>query len=422
MATPDENNARSEGSDLDVGAEGKSSPDASAASLSLTSQPKPGQDDRDDAIAVTPERSTQGNGAEASGAADLEITGFGSSINDGPGPPADLKSASVELPPPLPLFATGELIGLVLAMAVHVAALASTLNPDNRLGAGLGTRDAINVDLVVLASALEGRIGSARDAKNGDGMGDGSLSDDQSAQTDAQTAAADLRQTVEVPRVEQAPTKPLPADQSLTPPLSPETSQAEPTDDQTPAPLPGLVLRDPVASADATDPNIVPRDPLSIAKPAPPPPIRPSLLGSNPSPDNSAGAEASEQSVSGLSGGAGEAINATAAALELSRAGRRDRYAATVYAALRDNLPAPIRGGSGKVTIEFGVAPDGTAARTRVAISSGNSRVDDTALATVRSTRFLTPPADLPPSSLTYRMEYTFTDEPNKQSSPQQPR
>ncbi len=132
------------------------------------------------------------------------------------------------------------------------------------------------------------------------------------------------------------------------------------------------------------------------------------------SPMESAPSEAAEASNPGIGQlGGGRSVDVTTAALALARAGKRDRYGAAVYAVLRDNLPAHVPGASGKVTVEFTIASDGSTAQTRIALSSGNAALDAAALAAIRAAGFPEPPSEIPVRDLTYTMEYTFADERN---------
>ncbi len=292
---------------------------------------------------------------------------------------------SVELPAHPPTFSRSDMTSLAIAAVLHAAFIAAMLEPDRRIGAGGRLPEAIGVDLVVLADAMEGRTSSnARKAAAGPGIaapGEGETSAEQAA-------SADLRQS------------------ASTSASSPAPLSQEPI-------LPGIVLNPTAPAEDPTGQNLAAAQPaVSEDVPRAMPPAATSAPFMSPmSSAPSAPAEATDPGIGQLGGG--RSVDVTTAALALARAGRRDRYGAAVYAVLRDNLPAHVPGAAGKVTVEFTIASGGSTARPRIALSSGNAALDAAALAAVRAARFPEPPPEIPARDLTYTMEYTFADERN---------
>ena len=82
-------------------------------------------------------------------------------------------------------------------------------------------------------------------------------------------------------------------------------------------------------------------------------------------------------------------------------------YARYVAQALSKTKPKGV-GGLGSVRVTFVIAADGGLATAEVTKSSGSPKLDDIALAAVRKTKFLTPPAGMTPLQLTYDVPYHF--------------
>jgi TonB family protein len=277
--------------------------------------------------------------------------------------------AAIDLPTPPSFFTRADLTSLLVAIGLHAAIAATMVVPEHRIGALGRTPDAIGVDLIVLAAALDGHITDSEKAKRS-ALGPAPRTPGQTGDTSATTESApapDLRRSTTLP--------------SATPP------QPKATEKETP---------EPVSSPDAA--------------PSPSPPRSETTA---PSQLNSAPAEASDTSSAGQPGQiTGRAVDVTTAALALARAGRRDRYAARIFAALKNNLPQHIAGARAKVSVEFTITSTGQPEQVRIALSSGNDAIDQAALQAVRSTEFPSPPPELAPSDLVYSMEYTFADEP----------
>ena len=85
-------------------------------------------------------------------------------------------------------------------------------------------------------------------------------------------------------------------------------------------------------------------------------------------------------------------------------------YARSVQQAVERNPPKLRQIGSarGEVVINFALGLDGTLLRARVLSSSGNSTLDEAALAAIRNTKFPTPPGGSQPSQLVYDFPVKF--------------
>jgi|SRR5581483_1594306 len=88
-------------------------------------------------------------------------------------------------------------------------------------------------------------------------------------------------------------------------------------------------------------------------------------------------------------------------------AGAVREYARYVALALSKNKPKGL-GGHGTVRVRFVIATTGDVASVEVAKSSGNNALDDSAIESVRRTKFPLPPAGMTVSQLTYEVPYHF--------------
>ncbi|MGE3711737.1 MAG: cell envelope integrity protein TolA [Hyphomicrobiaceae bacterium] len=272
-----------------------------------------------------------------------------------------VEAIGIELGQPAAQFTRTDLIGLGTALSLHVMLLASLMQSDHRIGGGGWETRAIGVDLVVLAAALDGRISDNGEAGGVLTFGRPATPGEPGQPALPQDAAPDLRRdTVEQPVIaSEAP----PGERFEGEDSEPATGEAR----------------------------------------------QPSRVGVTAALADSAPAEATDGSASGsTSAGSGDSIDVTSAALAMARAGRRDRYGARVFTALRGNLPAYVPGLTARVTVVFTIAASGHAEALRVTVSSGSPAVDEAALAAVRSTVFPLPPDGLGPGDLTYSMEYSF--------------
>ena len=101
------------------------------------------------------------------------------------------------------------------------------------------------------------------------------------------------------------------------------------------------------------------------------------------------------------------ASDARASAPAAASPGAVREYARYVAQALAKTKPKGT-GGLGTVRVKFVIAGDGELATVEVAKSSGSPQLDDVALGAVRRTKFLTPPAGMTTTQLTYEVPYHF--------------
>jgi protein TonB len=104
---------------------------------------------------------------------------------------------------------------------------------------------------------------------------------------------------------------------------------------------------------------------------------------------------------SNLAGDADEGRSAAAA-------GERQRYAVEVIRSLARNPPRGARTAGGAVHVDFIIDATGRVKDAWVAKSSGDSKLDEIALSTVRATLFPAPPASMSDSERRYKIPYTF--------------
>ena len=101
------------------------------------------------------------------------------------------------------------------------------------------------------------------------------------------------------------------------------------------------------------------------------------------------------------------AAEAHARAPAAASAGAVREYARYVALALSKTKPKS-SGGLGTARVKFAIADDGAVAAAEITTSSGHKKLDDSALAAVRRTRFPTPPAGMTPIQLTFEVPYRF--------------
>jgi len=102
------------------------------------------------------------------------------------------------------------------------------------------------------------------------------------------------------------------------------------------------------------------------------------------------------------------AVALDAPALAAAPPGIEREYARIVLFALARNKPKVAGGDRGTVKIGFTVTASGKVGSARVAKSSGKARLDEAALAAVRSTEFPLPPPQLGNVVLAYEIPYIF--------------
>lgn len=164
------------------------------------------------------------------------------------------------------------------------------------------------------------------------------------------------------------------------------TAAATPTPTRAPTPAPAPEPARPVAPTPQTHTPQTPK----VDTPAPnhaqkPPPPRPEALTPSPAP----APQASPPAPAAQSAGTGQKAMAD--------------YAAGVMQRIRTTRPGPFVG-QGAVTVGFAIGPDGTLATLRVLRSSGQSRLDATALDLIRQAA----PFGRPPGAATVRYSYEF--------------
>ncbi len=314
-------------------------------------------------------------------------------VNAEPGPDAvpsvhmapvatTLEAHDVALPPTLPALTRTECVGLAAAVTLHAGLLLAMLVPDHRIGAGGSDLEAIGVEIVTVAPALEARR-SAR-GRGAAGLQKVHERDGDPEPVPEETATRDSRR-VEQPRVADA--APPPADLTV-----PDWNEPpKPSDAQAVEPI--------IAHAQSagTEPD------ATI-------PLRPSLTDHPAAASDSIpGIQIVPREQGGAAARGRETFDvANAAVMAAARAGRRDEYGASVFEAIRTNAPPRIPSLTGEVKLEFAILPAGQVGTIRVVRSSGSKRLDETAIETLRRTRFPIPPPGLSAAQLIYDIPFTF--------------
>ncbi len=90
-----------------------------------------------------------------------------------------------------------------------------------------------------------------------------------------------------------------------------------------------------------------------------------------------------------------------------AKSGKTDAYSQSVIAALLKTKPAPFAL-RGSVMVSFEILPDGSLKFVHMLHSSGNTAMDQVAVAAIRRARFEPPPAGYSPNDLTYIIHYIF--------------
>lgn len=88
--------------------------------------------------------------------------------------------------------------------------------------------------------------------------------------------------------------------------------------------------------------------------------------------------------------------------------GERQRYASEVMRRLASNMPRPAGNAIGVVRVNFLIDAEGRVSDARVARSSGDARLDQLVLSTVRSTTFSAPPPSMREGERRYEIPYIF--------------
>jgi TonB family protein len=90
-----------------------------------------------------------------------------------------------------------------------------------------------------------------------------------------------------------------------------------------------------------------------------------------------------------------------------AKSGKTDAYSQSVIAALLKSKPAPFAL-RGSVMVSFEIMPDGSLKFVKMLHSSGNTAMDQVAVAAIRRARFDAPPPGYSPDDLTYIINYIF--------------
>lgn len=295
---------------------------------------------------------------------------------------ASLAVHGVALPPALPAFARAERLSLAIAGLAHVALIASMLTPERRIGGGGNDLEAIGIEIVTVAPALDARS-SARGRGTAAAGAKVSERDGAELATPEEKAARDTRQD-EQPS--QAETAPPPADLTV------------PNWQEPPRPF----------DASADDP-IIATVKSTGAAPDAVTPLRPSVIDRASSvADSIPATELLAQQQGGAAARGRETTEVAAAVMAAASAGRRDDYGTAVYAAIQANPPPRVPGLTGSVKVEFAILPSGKAGMVRVARSSGSRQLDEAAIAAVRGAPFPPPPAQRANDAPFYDMTFTF--------------
>lgn len=295
-------------------------------------------------------------------------------------PPA-LELDDLVLPSAAPVLRRADLTSLGLATLLHAAVLAVFLMPERRLGIGGLDANAIGVEIVTMAPALE-----ARSAARGRGV----AADRQVAEQDGDAEPQEERPAAPDSRRDEVPTPsaaaPAPADLAV-----PDWS--EPT-------------RPP--DAPATDPVIARlRGEGTVAD---------SQDQTRPTPDDKPSTAFSSQSATEVlarfRGGAAargrETADTQSIVMPAARAGLRNEYQIELFKALIASQPRRPDGARGEVKVSFRVQRSGEIGEVNVVRSSGNARLDEAVVAAVRVARARPPPPGLDDAALWFEVPYTF--------------
>lgn len=300
---------------------------------------------------------------------------------DEPAPEMVIETVEVQLPPHAPSFSRSDAASLACAGALHLAIVAAFMAPENRLGAGGSDPDAIGVEIITVAPALEAR----------------------STARGREQAAADIA-VAETDGMPQPAVEETGAPDRLRQEARPREAAASPADlvvrDWREPPKENTASSEPVIAAvksDAAEPQQV--------EPA----VRPDAAQVH-SPVSSM--PASEVLARFFRGGAiargTDNVAVSADAMAAARAGRRNAFQLAVYKAIVANQPVRIPGLRGEVLLHFRITRTGTVGEVRVARSSGSRALDDAAINAVRGAKVPRPSADLDEGALFFQIPMTF--------------
>lgn len=296
-----------------------------------------------------------------------------------------LEAVAIALPAAPPGRPGAMLLSVTLAGLLHAGLLALLAMPDRGLGIGGADFDAIGIEIVTVAPALE-----ARDGARGRGAAGGSARvaaiDGDTIDTAEQQGAPDNRRETEVvPTEAAAPPADLAVPDWTEPPQPPDAAATEPViarakgDGATPA------------APDRLRPSIPEQTPMSVADSIPATELLASRQG-------------------GAAARGRETIDVAAAVMAAARAGRRDDYRLAVFKAIYARPPRAVQGlaGETRVKVMFSVLTGGMIGDIQVVEPSGNASVDEAVVAALRTTQVPAPPGELAGAALSYDMVFTF--------------
>ena len=272
---------------------------------------------------------------------------------------------------------------LLVAFAAHVIVLAAFTRAAliSHVGAGGTELDAVHVDIVTTA-VLESRDRSAAQADNAAPQNVDNTAGSIEASKESADAVDQKQATAELV-------------------------------ERTAGPIPDLVMPEPVEEKPPETAEVV----LAIAKERPETPDekRAETEPDKPAeiaPDSAAPSMSSEASTAAEKGGATargvDGIEAPKQLAAAASAGAANAYAQTVLETLAKSRPRTTAGVRGTVRVGFTVARSGAVDAARVIASSGETVLDEAALAAVRSVRFPEPPPHLAAAQLSYEIPYIF--------------
>ena len=314
-----------------------------------------------------------------------------------PGPgeesPARLEVPQLELPAAPAPSGASDAIRLASVAAAHAVLIALLLMPATRLGAGGSDLDAIGIEIVTQAPALEarsitrGRGAASADVAVRDRDGDGQTAPEQ--QPTADSRSNDTRNDTPAPETAPAPQADLVVKSWTEPPREPDAASREPVI----APVTGDGK-----TADAPSLRPTQEEPaLSVANSIP-------------------AAELLAQLEGGAAARGREKTAVADAAMAGARAGRRDEFRLAIYQAIRQSIAEQATpDGTGAVrelVLEYAVGRNGEVGAVRVRQSSGSTPFDDSIIQAVKRARMPVPPAGLPDEALHFYMPFNFVRAP----------
>jgi protein TonB len=304
--------------------------------------------------------------------------------NDEAAGPATLDVGAVTLPPPVPAFTRADGISLMLAGMLHVAIIAAFVAPDRRLGIGGIDLEAIGIEIVTVAPALDARS-TARGRDQAGALAQVAEQDGGGEQAVEEVATRDSRRDEKPSDEAAAP----PADIVVRDWVEPQRPADAPASEPVIAPVKG----------DGTNADTAERSPETAEQRS--------------TTDSTSAAEVLARFRGGAAArGHEETVTLAPDAMAAARAGQRDAYkealVRSILETVRASPPRNATGRSGVVRVEFRVRTDGTVGEVRVAQSSSSGALDEVALATMRAMRLPAPPPALAGNQLFYDMTFTF--------------